>query len=199
MSDRKQQDPALGAETSAETDVKSLRRRRVLGAAGSLPAVMTLYSGAARANLSHFQCIANAEANQRNLPLPNAFKDTRGSFHWKRVNNSNVNKPRWSGKFGVIDIGVFRDGSGQEVTLVEYEDSGWTDSAGKSYTITDPSADPIVVVHPDSLVAYTRDPAATARVFSAVYVDERGRLLGADPSNAPAGTAVAKSCWTSFT
>ena len=115
-----------GPENSAD-----LSRRRVIKAAAGAPVLLTLASGAARANTSAFQCIANGANSAPHDPVeqPRGTGNPNPDWVWNPPQYYQVEDPPGSGN--MVDM--------ERWTLRRFVDDG-------SGNVTEtPSGDPVTV------------------------------------------------------
>lgn len=195
----------------ADPNSASSHRRRIIKAAAVSPAIFTLHSGAARAALSSYQCIARgASKRPEELHIGRYGKD-----RWVRAKVTTQNTPQGDVRDIVKVQKLSKDGRPTSVyeRLIRYRKSGWLDprqgrfaeineehlrSAGIPRSAYD-AGNTIKGRFFEDRRGYWREVvSARARGQTAVYVDNKGRICGTDPSNEGKCVAVTHSCWASF-
>ncbi|MEO5698676.1 MAG: hypothetical protein ABIQ60_16265 [Burkholderiaceae bacterium] len=152
-------------------------RRRLIRGAFSAPAVLTLCSGSAFAALSNQRCVANQVNGTRTYP------DVGPADTWVRVQRYKLN----GNKFYVRgqDIVALR---GTSTTISSYiTATQWQEATSPYAILSGPPGNG------------NNTPQVDTGNFVAVRVNADGNIVGIVGDGTGSTSAVANSCWASFT
>jgi hypothetical protein len=177
-------------KTPKDEKVSSARRRLIKGGLAA-PAVVALHSGSALANTSNGRCLDNQLASAK-YPKPGpADSWVRVQSWWMRKEQGTDNKPRYF--ISGADIESLRAGS-SKIANSFLPSGSWVEFDLTSQSVIGQVIDPRTTVAKQDIVRQD-GPFVAVRVSPYTGGAEIIGVVGPNQ----AGTAVAGTCWSSFT
>jgi len=203
QSDQKSKEGSGSVEPTRQSEVDSRRRRLVAGAAAA-PAIFTLYSGAARANASHYHCIVDTVESPSELFSSDPSNQNVQRFASRSYSATTAQPTDSFGGGDVNSIITITDGMTSQ-PLVQFNSDQMTNS--QLYTAADgrkwilESSGTKAYPEQDPSTVWDVDVALETETVDIFWqVGNQGQLLGTDPyAYGDDGRAVFNSCWASFT